>query len=154
MCSQPVLHRNIYHSFTPKSPKLSKCPSTGEWVNKLQYICPYSGMLLSNTKQQTTTTHNTNTKNSRSRERSQTQKRTYCVILLIRISRRDKAALAGSSVGQRIIPIRQGCGFNLRSEHIQESANECISKCSNKLVFSLKSIKKKGGKMNQQSSGL
>ena len=40
----------------------------------------------------------------------------------------------GSSVGWSVIRIQQGCGFNLRSGHIQESTNECIKKWNNKLM--------------------
>ena len=32
-------------------------------------------------------------------------------------------------------PIRQGCGFDPQSGHIQESTNECISKWNNKSMF-------------------
>ena len=38
----------------------------------------------------------------------------------------------GSSVGSSIITIHQGCGFNPKSGHIEESNNECIDKFNNK----------------------
>ena len=41
----------------------------------------------------------------------------------------------GSSVGQSIIPIYQGCMVNCHSGHIQESTNEYINKWNNKLMF-------------------
>ena len=46
----------------------------------------------------------------------------------------DSRHWPGSSVGWNIIPIHQGCGFDPRSGHIQESTNECIKKCDNKLM--------------------
>ena len=54
----------------------------------------------------------------------------------------------GSSVRWSIIPLCQGCGFDLWPGHIQEAMNECISKWHNKsivfsLSLSLKSVVKK-----------
>ena len=34
----------------------------------------------------------------------------------------------GSSVGQSVVPIHQGCGFDPRSGHIQGTPNECVNK--------------------------
>lgn len=48
----------------------------------------------------------------------------------------------GSSVGQSVALIHQGCGFRLRSGHIQ-ATNKCISMCNNKSMFLSLSLSKK-----------
>ena len=40
-----------------------------------------------------------------------------------------------SSVGQKVIPLHQGCGFDPWSGHIQKSANGYINKWNSKLMF-------------------
>ena len=40
----------------------------------------------------------------------------------------------GSSVGQRVIPIRQRGRFDSWSGHMQESSNECLGKWNSKLI--------------------
>ena len=58
----------------------------------------------------------------------------------------------GSSLGESIVPLPQGLGFDPHSGHTRESTNECINKWNNKSMFlslslppflslSLKSIK-------------
>ena len=42
----------------------------------------------------------------------------------------------GGSVGESVVPVRQGCGFNPRSGHKRESTDECISKWNNKIDVS------------------
>lgn len=41
MCPQKYLHKDINHSLTHSCQILetTKCQSTGEWINRLQYIC-------------------------------------------------------------------------------------------------------------------
>ena len=42
---------------------------------------------------------------------------------------------SGSLVGWSVILIGQGCEFDLQSEHKQESANKCMTKWNNRLMF-------------------
>ena len=76
-----------------------------------------------------------------------------CTIILIAIllTTEDKQPWPGSSGGYSIVPISQGCGFDLRSEHRQEPTSECNVSLS--LSFPLSKINKIKEKEIKDSPG-
>lgn len=56
---------------------------------------------------------------------------------IIHLQTRMILALRGSSVGQCAILTNQGCGFDLRSRHVQEATSECIKKWKTNRFLSL-----------------